>query len=120
MKKLWLFTLSTIIGSGLSGCYKEKTTPPGDCNIVVSYSLDIQPIINSSCITNLGPGTGCHDSWILTYSSLAGKMADGTVELECLIERTMPVIPNNFGIDSLTADERKSIRCWLEQGYPEN
>lgn len=29
-------------------------------------------------------------------------------------------MPNDFGIDSLTADEIQTMRCWIDQGYPEN
>lgn len=105
---------------GLSGCLSEKTTPPGDCDVIVSYSLDIKPIINSSCMTNLGSGTGCHDDWITDYSQLAAKVVNGTLEYQVFTAGLMPQQPNDFGIDTLTSDEKKAIKCWIEQGHPEN
>lgn len=104
----------------LVGCYKEKTKLPSDCDVVVSYSMDIKPIINTSCVTNLGPGTGCHDAWIFQYDQVVATILNGTLETELFIDHTMPVMPNNFGIDSLTNDELSSVKCWIEQGYPEN
>lgn len=120
MKFTYCLSLTIIAAAILSGCYKDKTTPPGDCNVIVSYSLDIKPIINSSCVTHLGPGTGCHDAWIFQYPLVVSSIKNGTFEYECLTVSTMPQIPNDFGIDSLTVDEKKSIKCWIEQGYPEN
>jgi hypothetical protein len=120
MKFTYRFSITFILVVVLSGCYKDKTTPPSDCDVIVSYSLDIKPIINSSCVTNLGPGTGCHDAWIFDYTQVATSINSGTFEYECLTVSTMPQIPNDFGIDSLTVDEKKSIKCWIEQGYPEN
>lgn len=29
-------------------------------------------------------------------------------------------MPNDWGIDSLTAEEIKIMKCWIDQGYPEN
>lgn len=120
MKFFYLICFGAALAVILSGCYKEKTSPPTDCDVIVSYSLDIQPIINNSCVTHLGPGTGCHDAWIFEYSGVVATIKNGTMEYECVVARTMPVIPNDFDIDSLTSEERKSIRCWIEQGYPEN
>ena len=42
------------------------------------------------------------------------------IKNEVLIERTMPEIPNVFGIDSLSANEYQLMKCWINQGYPEN
>lgn len=120
MKKTTLWSFLTAATLLLSSCYKDKTSPPGGCETTISYSVDIKPIINSSCITNLGPGTGCHDAWILAYSGVVAAIENGTLENECFVELTMPQIPNDFGIDSLTADEKKTLKCWLIQGYPDN
>lgn len=117
MKPLLTSLLTAFI---VTSCYKDKTKIPTDCDVVVSYSLDIKPIINTSCVTNLGPGTGCHDAWIFQYDQVVATIQNGTLESELFVDHTMPVMPNNFGIDSLTSDELKSVRCWIEQGYAEN
>ena len=111
-----------VIGILMSSCYKDKTVPvdPAACSSTISYSQDIVPIINQSCITGLGPLTGCHDAWIHEYSNVVAQINGGGWQNTVWQIYTMPKIPNTFGIDSLTADEVKIMRCWVEQGYPNN
>ncbi|MEX1000843.1 MAG: hypothetical protein WDZ35_01870 [Crocinitomicaceae bacterium] len=117
MKKLLLLTF---LSWTLLSCLKDKTQPVGGCYEAISYSTDIRPIIENSCKTQLGAGTGCHDAWIDKYDAIEGAINSGAWENEIFVEMTMPQIPNNFGIDSLTQDELTTMRCWIEQGYPEN
>ena len=121
MKKIYLLSILSISFVSVS-CLKDKTTPinASECQTIVSYSLDIVPIINSSCVTNQGPGTGCHDAWIFEFSGVKSYLDLGIWQNEVLNDRTMPEIPNVFGIDSLTADEFQLMKCWINQGYPEN
>lgn len=104
----------------LNSCYKEKTQFPGGCDVLVSYSSDIKPIINSSCVTHLGPLTGCHDAWIFEHYKIVPFINAGIFQNECFVEKTMPVMPNDFGVDSLTNDEIIMLKCWIDQGFPEN
>lgn len=110
----------------LLSCLKDKTLKPkpdvvnGPCSTEVSYSVEIRPIIESSCKTQAGPGTGCHDAWIDDYTPIETYITIGTWQNECFIEKTMPEMPNTWGIDSLTEDEIQTMKCWIEQGYPEN
>lgn len=121
MKKIGLlcFVVPSFL---LSSCLKDKTMPviPSDCPTIISYSLDIVPIINTSCVTNQGPGTGCHDAWIFDYNNIVGQMEANKWQNTVINLRTMPQIPNVFGIDSLTADEYQLMKCWINQGYPDN
>ncbi len=103
-----------------TSCLKEKTIPLGDCDSIISYSGEIRPIIESSCKTGLGGGTGCHDAWIDEYDNIVNYMTAGSWQNEVLTTKRMPLVPNDFGIDSLTADEIKTMQCWVDQGYPEN
>lgn len=107
----------------LFSCAKEKASPiptdTGDC-FPQSYTYNIRPIIETSCKTQLGPGTGCHDAWIDDYSKINKIINDGRWETEIFIDKTMPEIPNDFGIDSLTQAELEVIQCWMDQGFPEN
>jgi hypothetical protein len=121
MKKTGLLAYSAF-AVVMTSCLKDKTTPvdPTACGTIVSYSADIQPIINNSCVTNQGPGTGCHDAWIFEYDNVKNYLDLGLWQTEVLIDRTMPEIPNAFGIDSLTPDEYTTMKCWIDQGYAEN
>ena len=87
---------------------------------IVSYQNDIVPLVKAKCSTGLGPGTGCHDAWILTYSWVKGIANNGQFLSTCVINKTMPKIPNNFGISPLTEQEINIIVIWLENNAPEN
>jgi hypothetical protein len=103
----------------MTSCYKDQAAPV-DCATTVSYSNEIKPILSSSCANGLGPGTGCHDAWVLEYPGVLNAINIGTFESTIFDLQSMPKMPNDFGIDSLTNDELETIRCWLEQGYPNN
>ena len=85
----------------------------------VSYSEDIVPIIQNSCATNAGPGTGCHDAWIFEYENVKGHMNSGLI-MSVINDRSMPKMPNTFGIDSLTQEEIDLFACWNCAGAPNN
>ena len=101
-------------------CKKDKTLNTSSCDTEISYNMDVVPIIQGSCMTGLGPGTGCHDSWITEYSNIVNYINNESWQNDIWVSYSMPKIPNNFGIDSLTADEVQIMRCWVEQGFPEN
>lgn len=105
-------------------CKKDKTEPytptPGECFEEKSYQYNIRPIIESSCKTGQGAGTGCHDSWIDDYNNVKAYLDAGTWQVEVLVDHTMPVMPNTLGIDSLKDYELEAMQCWINQGYPDN
>lgn len=101
-------------------CEKDKTLIPVSCQTTISYSMDVVPIVQSSCMTGLGPGTGCHDAWITEYNNIVNVIENESWQNDIWISYSMPKIPNNFAIDSLTTDEIQIMKCWVEQGYPEN
>lgn len=107
----------------LFSCAKDKTY--GECGLEhcitgnVSYSEDIVPLIQQSCATNLGPGTGCHDAWIFEYDNVKSSVDQGTF-WGAIANKSMPKIPNTFGIDSLTQAEYEMFGCWICAGAPNN
>ena len=119
-----LTSISLLLGTIFiqSSCLKEKTHTPGqyNCPDLISYSVDIQPIINTSCVTNQGPGTGCHDAWIFSYDNVVVEIEAERWQNTVFTLMTMPKIPNDFSIDSLTTDQIDKMKCWIQQGYPEN
>ena len=115
------FGLLTLISLfSFTSCLKDKTVPVDECATFISYTSDIRPIIESSCKTGLGGGTGCHDAWIDEHENITPYMTSSIWPNSVLVEKTMPLIPNDFGIDSLTEDEIQIMKCWIDQGYPEN
>ncbi len=102
-----------------TSCLKEKTEP-AECFEEVSYEFEIRPIIESSCKTQQGPGTGCHDAWINDYDNVKSVVEDGSWANRVLVVKDMPVMPNSWNIDSLTTQEISKMQCWIDQGYPNN
>ena len=108
----------------LASCEKDKAQPmkdsTADCFEEKSYQYNIRPIIESSCKTGTGPGTGCHDAWIDEYDNIVNYIESGSWENEIFTEKTMPPAGNAFDIDSLKDYELEAMRCWILQGYPNN
>ncbi|MFT6715637.1 MAG: hypothetical protein ACJA0Q_000264 [Saprospiraceae bacterium] len=88
--------------------------------VEVSYLVSIRPIIETSCKTQQGPGTGCHDAWIDDYQAIKNSLNIGAWQNVVLETKRMPAIPNSFGIDSLSASEYATMSAWINQGYKEN
>ncbi|MDF1673056.1 MAG: hypothetical protein P1U41_06100 [Vicingaceae bacterium] len=121
MNKLFLpiFIVLILVLSCTRNRIDVKPIPKCD-GTEASYSKDIKPLIKAKCSTGLGAGTGCHDSWILTYDGIMNKVNNNTFKETTILNKTMPKVPNNFGIDPLTEDEINLIICWLDNGAKEN
>ena len=75
----WTYIL--IVLTSLS-CTKDKAfqTVLIDCNVVnANYTDDVVPIVQASCMTGTGPGTGCHDAWITDYNELKQQVDNGNI-----------------------------------------
>ncbi len=116
------WSLPLFIGLMLVNCTRHKAYEPIplDCSIEPSYNSDIAPLIEAKCATGTGPGTGCHDAWILNYEGLKARVERGDIKEVIYDERSMPPIPNSFSIPDLTEEERNQILCWIYAGAPEN
>ncbi len=114
-----LFIFFIIAGS--SACtYKSdkyRVTPLSTCDTSISYSLHIDPLMRTYCTTGLGPGTGCHDAWILTYTGVKGKLEEIKRDVK---SRRMPPSVNNFGISEMLPEEIEQVVCWIENGAKNN
>ncbi|MFK7786949.1 MAG: hypothetical protein AB8B56_17645 [Crocinitomicaceae bacterium] len=119
--RILLFSFFSI--SVLYSCNKDTTL--SECNLEhcvqggVSYENDIVPLIQQSCATNMGPGTGCHDAWIFEYDNIKTSVGYGDFG-RVIADETMPKLPNAFGIVALTEAEKEMFECWICDGAPEN
>jgi len=117
-----LFT-SFILILLLTACAKDKTLKiiPFDCSGVnATYADDIKPMIQASCATGTGPGTGCHDAWILTYAGLRARVLNGSIQRVIYELKSMPPDPNFLGIPPLTDEEIEKMMCWIQSGALDN
>lgn len=124
MNRVYRFLfLAFIAFAALLSCNKDKTL--AECNLAhctpgaVTYENDIKPLIQQSCATNLGPGTGCHDAWIFNYDNVKKSIDDGIFG-SVIADESMPIVPNSFGIAPLTQAEKEMFECWICDGALEN
>lgn len=86
-----------------------------DCNSInATYLSDVKPIIQANCL-----GSGCHNSGssngdFTEYKGLKGKANNGSLNKRVLEKKDMP------SGGSLSLDDRKKIKCWLNSGALEN
>ncbi len=107
-----------IITAGITGCVynKEELLYPGssDCSTLnISFSADIQPIIQSSCAV-----AGCHDASsgnkggpFINYTQIKNKAT--TIKNQVVAGK----MPQG---STLTSNQIKLIRCWVEKGALNN
>jgi len=102
----------------LIGCDRDKLPEiTGECNEVVSYVDQIEPIMNQKCSFS-----GCHDGAtapgdMRTYNSAKPYLnaQAGNFEDRVIAKMNMPEAPT-----MLSDDEFELMKCWVINGYPEN
>jgi uncharacterized membrane protein len=87
----------------LTSCGKQEVVCDGSTR---TYDADIKVIIDDNCVS-------CHSSYD-TYSGVMTDVDNGSFETEVISRQSMP------REGDLTRDELTKIKCWLEQGAPEN
>lgn len=103
MKKKGVIMLVVIGVSSLSSCGKNNVTCDGS---TTTYTADIKSIIDASCVS-------CHANYS-TYSGIKASVSNGSFESEVISKQTMPQG------SKLSDTDLTKIKCWLEQGAPEN
>ena len=111
MQKVIVFFLIII---GFSSCRKDEYKKLDCSTINAKYNADIKPIINANCTSS-----GCHDAGsgngdYTTYSGLKIKVDNSSLSSRVLYDKNMP--PNG----ALSLDDRNKIKCWLDNGAPNN
>ena len=113
------FSIGICFAMLMSGCYYDKEDllyGNDDCQVdAVSYSMNIEPIINTSCATSGchaqgGSGIGIFDS----YAGVKDKVDNGSFRQRVIADRDMP--PGT----PLSNCQIKYIEEWLNQGAPNN
>ena len=119
MKNKSLLILSGLLSVFLFiGCSKTDSTSGisiGYCDGVSSnYNADVQPLITTYCLL----GTNCHSPGstnaggeLTDYNKVFAKRA---AIRAAVYSGTMPQT------GSLTADQKKKIVCWIDDGAPNN
>ncbi len=97
--------------------FPEEMTKSLDSNKVVSYSMEIEPIINAKCATS-----GCHvaggtgNGHLTNYNEVKLKVDNGSLRNRVLNDPRNPMPPSG----ALPNSEKDLIRLWLDQGAKNN
>ena len=107
----WLFFLMFV---GIVACTRDTVAPPEPCENVVTYDGGIREIVRSKCNFS-----GCHDGSsgvgnYNTYQGIQRVLGNNSFRQEVVISKNMPKS------GSITAEEFEALKCWSENGYPEN
>jgi len=113
MKRIFLIaTLSTLL---YSSCTFEKSDAlPVGCASTMFFQTDIKPIIDSKCVSCHTTGASQGDFTI--FSVLKTKVDNGTFKNRVFTLKDMAPSGN----PQLTEEELGKIKCWMEQGAPDN
>ena len=112
MKKIYVKALFLIVL--IVGCTKDTVPEPEGCVEIPTFDQSVREIIRNKCNFS-----GCHDgsSGVGNYNSYRGLervLDNGEFKQLVLIEKTMP------RSGTLSPEEFESLRCWTENGFPEN
>lgn len=96
---------------------KKDQTPEAQCDEVISFSIDVQPLLMNSCATS-----GCHNA-ASAANTMVFESYESIFEHKDIILRSVRheagVTPMPIG-PQLSAENIQIIACWIEQGAANN
>ena len=103
----------TIIICSLFCCKKDEYKGLDCSTTLVTYDSTIKVIIDAHCLSS-----GCHNAGspngnYTTYAGIFARVKNGTLAQRVLYTKDMP--KNS----SLSLEDRKKIKCWIDGGAPE-
>jgi uncharacterized membrane protein len=114
MKKFTIlfFAISLIVVS----CTFENVKPlPVGCTSTIFYATDIVPLMNNYCVScHYAGGSGPGDYTL--YSDVKAAVDNDKIKNRVFTLKDMP----QAGSPQCTADELGKLKCWLDQGAPNN
>ncbi len=95
-------------------CTRDTVEPADPCDHVMTYDNGIREIVRNTCNFS-----GCHDgsSGVGNYNTYQGMervLQNNAFRQEVVIAKTMPKS------GTLTPEQFEALKCWSENGYPEN
>jgi hypothetical protein len=110
VKKLLLVPLALML---LIACKKGDNKHIAECDgSAPTYVSDVQAIITANC-------NGCHGSGsshgdFSTYAGLSTVTTNGKFQQKVLDDQSMPTS------GPLNSSDLDKLKCWVENGFPEN
>ena len=115
MKKLVRVVVFTVVGGiWWSSCKKDEYKNL-DCSTISSaYTANIKPIIDANCVSSGCHNAGSNNGDFTSYTGVHGKVNNGSFEKRVLNNKDMP------SSGALSLDNRKKIKCWIDNGALNN
>jgi len=133
MKKSIQFLLMIVLGLTLDSCFNEKypvvdlTTPPSET--IISFSNDIQPVLNSNCISCHFTNSNLPDFTTgISYDTMTDLIVEGGIvpgdaagsELMEMLNHD-PTNPNPMPPDAPMSSKNITLFAnWINQGAKNN
>jgi len=113
MRRTKLFFLVFLLALTWLSC--DKDLDKVDCtNVPASYNDHIKPLVTTNCALPGCHAAGSSNGDYTTYAGLKAVADNGKLEDRVIHDRDMP--PGQ----PLSLDDRKKIKCWLNNGAPNN
>ena len=114
MKRSIIIVCSSVVLLLFGTCKKDEFKKLDCSSLDSKYSTSISGIISSNCTLS-----GCHNGSgptfdLRTYDLVKAQVNGGAFESAVITNKTMPKGR------SLSQDQRNKIKCWLDQGAPNN
>lgn len=100
---------------GWYGCRKKDGLDSLNCaSMDCCYTSSVKLIIETNCLSSGCHGSSSSNGNLSTYDGLLIRVNNGTLSKRVLERKDMPMG------NSLSLEDQKKIKCWLESGAPKN
>lgn len=81
----------------------------------LTYNTGISAIINANCNNSNCHNSGSSNGSFTSYAGLQGVIGNGKFNNRVLVSQDMPK-----GSATLTKNQLNKLKCWVNNGFPEN
>ena len=114
MKKTKLLYAFGLIGLlALASCGEDESPITVDCN-AVTYAGTIKPLVAANCSSSNCHGGGSVNGDWTTYAGIETVAKNGVMNTRVVVDKDMPLN------GSLSEEEIAQVKCWLDDGAPNN
>lgn len=102
--------------SGLLGCQHEPQVTPATGCPQISFSTQVNPIIQQNCAIASCHVAGFPDGDFTQFDELKEKVDNGSFK-NSVIDWSVPRMPETY---KLPESQISTLKCWIEQGAQKN
>jgi uncharacterized membrane protein len=115
MKKIITPLVFVLLFSATSCTFKKVDPLPAGCTSTIFFNTDIKPMFNTYCVSchyagGIGPGD------YTLYADIKVNVENGKIHNRVFNLKDMP----QAGSPQLSQDDLSKLKCWIDQGAPNN